>query len=313
MATKKKTTHSIPVAVRKETKATNGQATNVRLAVPKTYKIYIGGKFPRTESGRYLAAHGPEGQVVANICNSSRKDFREAVVVARNAFHGWSSTTAFNRSQILYRIGEVLEGRKAQFVAEQVSLGVSPVAAARDIEHAIDRLIYYAGWADKFQQVFSSVNPVSSSHFNFSMLEPTGVVTILAPDDNGLLGLVSVLAPVIVGGNTAIVLASEKQPLNAISFAEVLHTSDVPSGVVNILTGKAGELAAHFSSHMDVNAVVIARGDQALLNKVKDQAVVNIKRAINWQNLNLTAPSSCSPYMIADCQETKTTWHPVGI
>lgn len=314
MATKKKAAGPAVTRVKPATApSVNGHQKEERLPVLKTYKLYIGGKFPRTESGRFLAVKDPQGKLVANICNGSRKDFREAVVVARNAQHGWSSTTAFNRSQILYRIAEVLEGRKLQFVDEQVQLGVSRAAAERDVAASIDRLIYYAGWADKYQQVFSSVNPVSSSHFNFSILEPTGVVTVFAPNDEGLLGLVSVIAPVIAGGNTAIVLASEKQPLNAISFSEVLHTSDVPGGVVNILTGKASELMGHFSSHMDVNAVVVARGDAAFIGKVKDQAVRNVKRVAVWNHSNWTVAAAFNPYFIADCQETKTTWHPIGI
>jgi acyl-CoA reductase-like NAD-dependent aldehyde dehydrogenase len=284
-----------------------------RLPVQKTYKIYIGGKFPRTESGRFLRVDGPGGEHVANICFSSRKDFREAVVVARKAFESWSMVSAFNRSQILYRIAEMLEGRKTQFIEEQVALGTSAKVAEKDILDSIDRLIYYAGWADKFQQVFSSVNPVSSSHFNFSMLEPTGVVTAIAPDDKGLLGLVSIIAPVICGGNTIIVSASEKQPLNAISFAEVLNSSDVPGGVVNILTGKASELIGHYSSHMDVNAIIYARNDKAQENKIRENAVRNIKRSYTWYRADWAVADGANPYYILDCQETKTTWHPVGI
>jgi acyl-CoA reductase-like NAD-dependent aldehyde dehydrogenase len=314
MATKKKSNESATRAIaKKEPIAANGFHAPARLEVPKTYKLYINGKFPRTESGRFLAINNPQGKLVANICYGSRKDFRESVVAARNAFAKWSDTTAFNRSQILYRIGEVLEGRKEQFIQEQVQLGTSRPAAEKDVNAAIDRLIYYSGWADKYQQVFSSVNPVSSSHFNFSMLEPTGVVTILAPNDGGLLGLVSVVAPVIAGGNTVVVLASEKQPLNAISFSEVLHTSDVPGGVINILTGKVGELAGHFASHMDVNAIVVARGDAALVAKVKEQGVLNVKRVLLWNHADWTQSGAYNPYFIADCQETKTTWHPVGI
>ena len=211
--------------------------SGTRVPVDKTYKIYIGGKFPRTESGRYFTLDDADGAVIANLCRGSRKDFRNAVVAARNAFDGWSASSAYLRGQILYRIAEMLEGRSDQFVAELALQGLSKRKAKKEVESSIDRLIYYAGWSDKYQQIFSAVNPVSSSHFNFSVLEPTGVVSVIAPDDTSLLGLVSNIAPVIVGGNTCVVLASEALPLCAISFAEVLHASDVPGGVVNILTG----------------------------------------------------------------------------
>ena len=195
-----------------------------RVPVEKTYKIYIGGKFPRTESGRFFALQDQKGAVIANICRGSRKDFRNAVVEARKAVSGWSAASAYLRGQILYRIAEMLEGRHDQFVAELVLQGVSKRKAKNEVSATIDRLIYYAGWADKYQQIFSSVNPVSSPHFNFSVLEPTGVVSMLAPEDSSLLGLVSNIAPAIVGGNTCVVLASESMPLCAISFAEVLWT-----------------------------------------------------------------------------------------
>ena len=231
-------------------------AAEKRLPVAKTYKIFIGGKFPRTESGRYFALEDHKGAVIANMCRGSRKDFRNSVVAARQAQSGWAAASAYLRGQILYRIAEILEGRKAQFVEELMLQGNAPRAAEREVEESIDRLIYYAGWADKYQQLFSAVNPVSSSHFNFSVLEPTGVVSMIAPNDSGLIGLVSNVASVIVGGNTCIVLASEEQPLCAVSFAEVLQASDVPGGVVNILTGFRSELTEQFASHMDVNAVV---------------------------------------------------------
>ena len=231
-----------------------------RVPVAKTYKIYVGGKFPRTESGRYFALQDRKGNVVANVCRGSRKDFRNAVVAARKAQTGWAAASAYLRGQILYRIGEMLEGRREQFIAELIVQGATPASAAREVDAATDRLVYYAGWADKYQQVFSAVNPVSSSHFNFSVLEPMGVVGILAPDDSGLLGLVSNIAPAIAGGNTCVVLASELMPLCAVSFAEVPHASDVPGGVVNILTGYREELSPQFASHMDVNAVVFCDG-----------------------------------------------------
>ncbi|MDX1404935.1 MAG: aldehyde dehydrogenase family protein [Woeseiaceae bacterium] len=287
-------------------------ATGSRIPVSKTYKIYIDGKFPRTESGRYFTLEGGEGEVIANVCRSSRKDFRNAVVAARNAFANWSQASAYLRGQIVYRIAEMLEGRSEQFVGELILQGESKRAAQKEVAASIDRLIYYAGWSDKYQQIFSSVNPVSSSHFNFSVLEPTGVVSILAPDDSGLLGLVSNIAPVIVGGNTCVVLASEKMPLCAVSFAEVLHASDVPAGVVNVLTGHREELSEHFASHMDVNAVVFCDGDVEEARQIQDKAADNIKRVIDRVDTDWQDEAAQNPYLIKDTQETKTTWHPIG-
>ncbi|MDH5619868.1 MAG: aldehyde dehydrogenase family protein, partial [Gammaproteobacteria bacterium] len=218
-----------------------------RIPVAKTYKIYIGGKFPRTESGRYFPLEDRNGEVIANMCRGSRKDFRNAVVAARGAQAGWAKASAYLRGQILYRIAEMLEGRRDQFIGELKLQGATQRAAEQEVDLSIDRLIYFAGWADKYQQVFSAVNPVSSAHFNFSVLEPTGVVSILAPDDSSLLGLVSNIAPAIAGGNSCVVLASESKPLCAVSFAEVLHASDVPGGVVNILTGFRAELVEQFA------------------------------------------------------------------
>ena len=287
-------------------------ASGSRVPVDKTYKIYIDGKFPRTESGRYFALEDADGVVIANICRGSRKDFRNSVVAARTAFAGWSAASAYLRGQILYRIAEMLEGRSEQFVAELMLQGESKRHAQKEVEASIDRLIYYAGWSDKYQQIFSSVNPVSSSHFNFSVLEPTGVVALLAPDDSGLLGLVSNLAPVIVGGNTCVVLASEQMPLCAVSFAEVLHASDVPAGVVNILTGFRDELTEHFASHMDVNAVVYCDGDAEGAKQIQEQAANNIKRVIARVDTDWGEASAQNPYLIRQTQETKTTWHPIG-
>jgi len=283
-----------------------------RIPVDKTYKIYIDGKFPRTESGRYFALENSEGDVIANVCRGSRKDFRNSVVAARTAFADWSAASAYLRGQILYRIAEMLEGRMDQFVAELMLQGESKRHAQKEVEATIDRLIYYAGWSDKYQQIFSSVNPVSSSYFNFSVLEPTGVVALLAPDDSGLLGLVSNIAPVIVGGNTCVVLASEQMPLCAISFAEVLHASDVPAGVVNILTGFREELTQQFASHMDVNAVVYCDGDSEHAKDIQDQAADNIKRVIDRVDTDWGDESAQNPYLIKQTQETKTTWHPIG-
>jgi acyl-CoA reductase-like NAD-dependent aldehyde dehydrogenase len=286
--------------------------SGTRVPVAKTYKIYIDGKFPRTESGRYFALENSNGDSIANICRGSRKDFRDSVVAARAAFGGWSAASAYLRGQILYRMAEMLEGRSEQFVTELMLQGESKRRARNEVDASIDRLIYYAGWSDKYQQIFSSVNPVNSSHFNFSVLEPTGVVSILAPDDSGLLGLVSNIAPVIVGGNTCIALASEKMPLCAVTFAEVVHASDVPAGVVNILTGFREELTEFFASHMDVNAVVYCDGDADVGRAIQDQAADNIKRVIERVDTDWAADASQNPYLIRQTQETKTTWHPIG-
>lgn len=286
--------------------------TGQRIPVDKTYKIYIGGKFPRTESGRFFALEDGAGNVIANVCRGSRKDFRNAVVAARGAVSGWSGASAYLRGQILYRIAEMLEGRSEQFVAELVMQGESKRRAQKEVEASIDRLIYYAGWSDKYQQVFSAVNPVSSSHFNFSVLEPTGVVALIAPDDSSLLGLVANIAPVIVGGNTCVVLASEKMPLCAVSFAEVLHASDVPAGVVNLLTGFREELTEQFASHMDVNAVIHCDGDKETAKNVQILAAENVKRVIDRNDIDWSKENAADPYLIRQTQETKTTWHPIG-
>ena len=283
-----------------------------RVPVAKTYKIYIDGKFPRTESGRYFPLENSDGNVIANMCRGSRKDFRNSVVAARKAFPGWSSASAYLRGQIMYRIAEMLEGRSDQFVAELVLQGQSKRRAKKEVEATIDRLIYYAGWSDKYQQIFSAVNPVSSSHFNFSVLEATGVVSVLAPNDSSLLGLVSNVIPAIIGGNTCVVLASEKMPLCAVSFAEVLHASDVPGGVVNILTGYREELVGQFASHMDVNAVIFCDGDAEVARDIQEQAADNIKRVIARVDADWAKEKSQNPYLIKETQETKTTWHPIG-
>ncbi len=284
-----------------------------RLSVAKTYKIYIDGKFPRTESGRYFALEDSKGGVIANVCRSSRKDFRNAVVAARKAQPGWAKASAYLRGQVLYRVAEMLEGRRDQFIAELVLQGVGQRAAEKEVDLSIDRLIYFAGWADKYQQVFSAVNPVSSSHFNFSILEPTGVVSMLAPNDSGLLGLVSNVAPTIVGGNTCVVLASEKLPLCAVSFAEVLHASDVPGGVVNILTGHRSELTGQFASHMDVNAIIYCDADRKTAQSLQHAAADNIKRVVSRTRTDWFKSSAQHPYLIRDTQEVKTTWHPIGV
>ena len=282
-----------------------------RLEILKTYKIFIGGQFPRTESGRYYPLKNKNGDVITNICLSSRKDFRNAEVSARNAFGGWSGKSAFNRSQILYRIAEIMEGRKEQFISELVMQGRAAKSAKEEVELSIERMVYYAGWCDKYQQLFSSVNPVASSHFNFSVAEPTGVVAIIASEEKSLLGLVSAVAPVIAGGNTCVVLASESKPLCSVTFAEVLNTSDVPSGVVNILTGNSEELHCHFSSHMDVNAIVTYRNNRKEIKAIKENASLNVKRVFVYNDNSLESDKAESPYFIFDLQEIKTTWHPI--
>lgn len=281
-----------------------------RVAVLKTYKLYIGGQFPRTESGRYYKVLGKGNQVLANMCLASRKDVRNAVSAARKAQESWSGKTAYNRSQILYRMGEMLEGRKAQFIEELIALGSSQKAAVQEVEQSIDRCIYYSGWCDKYQAWSSSVNPVSSAHFNFSVPEPMGVVTMVAPEESGLLGLLSMVLPAIVGGNTVVVLASETKPLMAITLAEVLATSDLPGGVVNILTGSASELAEHMASHMDVNAIVYGRDDHAMWTQIAAWSSLNVKRSYHWKG-PWNKETAQNPYLILDLQEIKTTWHPI--
>lgn len=289
-----------------------------RLEVLKTYKIYIGGQFPRTESGRYYVAKNAAGKQLANVCLSSRKDFRDAVSAARNAVSGWSGKAAFNRGQILYRMAEMLEGRKSQFIDELMQQDLSKNKVEKEVTLTIDRLIYYAGWCDKYQQLFSAVNPVASSHFNFSVPEPTGVVSIIAPQNDlpagsqgSLLGLVSVIAPVIAGGNTCVVLASEKKPLCAVTFAEVLNSSDLPGGVVNILTGKPSELVSWFVDHMDVNATIYCENDSEIKKMMQDKAAQNVKRIFFYDKVKWYSNEGQSPYFIIDTQEIKTTWHPI--
>ena len=275
----------------------------------KTYKIFIDGNFPRTESGRYYV---PENKC-GNICLSSRKDVRNAVVAAGNAASKWQSATAFNKSQVIYRIAEILEGRKTQFVDELTKQGYKAKEAEKEVLTAIDRIIYYAGWCDKFTPVFSSVNPVATPHFNFTAPEAVGTVGILAPEKSGLLGLISAIIPVIVGGNTVVVLASESLPLCAITFAEVLNTSDVPSGVVNILTGKRSELSEHFATHMDIKALLYYGNDKKEITSIQKNAVNNLKRITIREENDLYNESHQTPYLIEDFLEMKTTWHPIEI
>ncbi len=284
-----------------------------RLAIQKTYKLYIGGKFPRSESGRFYAINDSKGSLIANMCLASRKDFRNAVVIARNAQSSWANSSALNKGQILYRIAEMLEGRKEQFIAELIAQGETAENAKNEVLLAIDRLVYFAGWSDKYQQFFSCINPVSSAHFNFSVLEPVGVVAVIAPEKQSLLGLISVIAPAIVGGNTVIVLASESKPLSAISFAEVLNSSDVPGGVVNILTGKKEELVNQFASHMDLNSIIYCGTDEQLILSISELASNNVKRTTFYKKNDWSSDSCESPYFIEKTQEVKTTWHPTEI
>ncbi len=290
----------------------------MRLSVQKTYKMFINGQFPRTESGRSLEMKDSKGKFLANICWGSRKDVREAVVAARKAFGGWAKKTAYLRGQILYRMAEMLEKRADEFVTEIVAMtGKTTIQARAEVEKSIDRLVWYAGWSDKFTPLFGTVNPVASSYFNFSVPEPTGVVGIVAPQQSPLLGLVSAIAPVIVSGNSCVVVASEKYPLCAISLGEVLVTSDLPAGVVNVVTGKGSELIPTMSKHMDVNALVDYRSDSVAFKSIQVDAAENVKRVVlhggitekGWYDDSATQ----SPYWIQECTELKTAWHPIGV
>jgi acyl-CoA reductase-like NAD-dependent aldehyde dehydrogenase len=263
-----------------------------RLPVRKTYKLYIGGEFPRSESGRTYEAQG------ANVARASRKDVRDAVRAARTAFPKWAGLTAYNRGQVVYRIAEMLEARRAEF-SELCS-------GSKEVDRAVDRLVWYAGWADKLSQVLGSSNPVAGPYFNFTVPEPTGVVGILAPEEPPLLGLVTRVAPAIVGGNAAVVVTSEGSPLAAVELAEVLATSDVPGGVVNLLTGRREELAPVLASHMDVNAIDLAGAD-GQSDELERLAADNVKRVVRGK------PDDQSPWDIADFLELKTVWHPIGV
>ena len=284
-----------------------------RLNVLKTYKLSIGGKFPRGESGRVVSASGPDGKSLGNYCVASRKDFREAVVAARKAQPGWAKATAYLRGQILYRAAEMLQMRSAELTAELSRAGQK--GAAAEVDACIDRIVHYAGWTDKYPQVFGAVNPVSTPHFNFTFPEPTGVVVVVCPDEPALLGLVSLVAPAILSGNTCIVLASEKTPLAAVTFAEVLATSDLPGGVVNTLTGSRAELAPHFASHMDINAIVDGAGDAAISAILRGGTALNMKRYAGrpLAPADWATEKAESPYWILDTVEMKTAWHPVGV
>jgi acyl-CoA reductase-like NAD-dependent aldehyde dehydrogenase len=283
-----------------------------RLPVRKTYKLYIGGAFPRSESGRSYPVLDASGAVLAHAAQASRKDVRDAVVAARKATTGWAGATAYNRGQVLYRVAELLEGRRDQFAAEvRAAEGGSLRAAEEQVDAAIDRWVYYAGWADKYAQVAGGTNPVAGPYFNFSIPEPTGVVGVIAPQDSSLLGLVSVLGPVLTTGNTAVVLAAESRPLPAVSLTEVLATADLPAGVVNLLTGVTGELAPWLAGHRDVNAIDlsgVAASDRAALQA---KAADNVKRVFVPASLDWSVEPGLA--RLGAFVETKTVWHPIGI
>jgi acyl-CoA reductase-like NAD-dependent aldehyde dehydrogenase len=278
-----------------------------RIPVLKTYKQFLGGAFPRSESGRSYVLRDAKGGPIANVCRGSRKDFRDAVVKAREAFGGWAARSGYLRGQILYRLAELVEGRRDQFIAELRQQGFLAAPARSEVDRAIELLIHYAGWGDKYTQLFSTVNPVGSPHFVFSVPEPTGVVAVFAPTESPLFGLVAAVAPIIVGGNTAIALASETKPLSSITFGEVCAAGDVPAGVVNILTGFRQELVAHMAGHMDVNAVVSCDGNPEDRKTIQVEASRNVKRVVFWDDADPENPAR-----IMEIQELKTTWHPVG-
>ncbi|MEU9082144.1 aldehyde dehydrogenase family protein [Streptomyces sp. NPDC048357] len=288
------------------------ESSSARLSVFKTYKLYVGGKFPRSESGRVYEVSDSKGNWLANAPLSSRKDARDAVVAARKAFGGWSGATAYNRGQILYRVAEMLEGRREQFVREVGEAeGLSKSKAGAVVDAAIDRWVWYAGWTDKIGQIVGGANPVAGPFFNLSTPEPTGVVTVIAPQNSSFLGLISVIAPVIATGNTAVVITSEKSPLPALSLGEVLATSDLPGGVVNILSGKAAEMGPHLASHQDVNAIDLAGADSALAKELEIAAADNLKRVLRPQPVDDWSADPGTSRMTAFL-ETKTVWHPTG-
>ena len=282
-----------------------------RLAVRKTYKLYIGGAFPRSESGRSYEVSTPDGRFLANAARASRKDARDAVVAARKAFPGWAGATAYNRGQVLYRVAELLEGRRAQFVAELRDSG-SPDPES-EVDAAVDRWVWYAGWSDKVTAVLGAANPVAGPYFDFSLPEPTGVVAVLAPQEAALLGLVSVLAPVIATGNTAVVVASQPRPLPAVTLSEVLATSDVPGGVVNLLTGMTAELAPWLASHRDVNAMDLTGADPGQAADLERAVADNVKRVLRAPAAEPDWTADPGTRRLSAFLETKTVWHPLGV
>ncbi|WP_432110328.1 aldehyde dehydrogenase family protein [Streptomyces sp. AA1529] len=293
--------------------ARTSPARGARLSVLKTYKLYVGGKFPRSESGRVYEVTDAKGQWLANAPRASRKDARDAVVAARKAFGGWSGATAYNRGQILYRVAEMLEGRREQFAAEVAAAeGLSKAKAQARTDAAIDRWVWYAGWSDKVAQVVGGGNPVAGPFFNLSTPEPTGVVAVLAPQNASLLGLVSVLAPVIVTGNTAVVVAAQDAPLPALSLAEVLATSDLPGGVVNVLSGGTAELARPLAAHQDVNAIDLAGADPEAATELERAAADNLKRVLRPAPEAVDWAAEPGLERMTAFLETKTVWHPIG-
>jgi acyl-CoA reductase-like NAD-dependent aldehyde dehydrogenase len=287
-----------------------------RLNVRKTYKLYINGEFPRTESGRFYAVTGKGGELLANACRGSRKDLRNAVAAARKAQGGWGGKTAYNRGQILYRIAEVCESRAAELADELRQQGSTAVEARKEVESVIDRWVYYAGWSDKYTQLFGSVNPVAGPYYNFTVPEPTGVVGVIAPEQPALLGLVSRIAPALVGGNTVIAVTSESRPLAAITLGEVFQTSDVPAGVINLISGLKTELVPWLASHMDVNALDTTGVALDSIAAVQNAAAENVKRVVHFDGTAIgwsDARRSQGPYAIFDFQESKTVWHPIGM
>lgn len=279
----------------------------MRIDVMKTYKLFIGGAFPRSESGRSYELRDKKGNFIANPALASRKDLRDAVVAAKGAFAGWSHATAFNRGQILYRMAEMLEGRTEQFVAEIKALeGVTESVARKQVQEAIDLWVWYAGWSDKISTTSGGTNPIAGPYYNFTIPEPLGVVGVIAEEKESLLGLTRGLAPVIAGGNTAVLIASEISPLSAITLAEVIATSDVPAGVVNILTGKKGELIPWLASHMEVDGIDISGADKKLDGEIKRAGTENLKRIHRFDK-------DVSLKRILSFMEYKTVWHPIGI
>ena len=284
-------------------------ANNGRLDVRKTYKMLIGGAFVRSESGRALDLEAPGGKWLGHVCRASRKDFRNSVVAARKAAEGWAGTSAYLKGQILYRAAEMLEGRASGFREVLQSIGLSSAAAKVEVSAAVDLLVYYAGWSDKYLQIFGSVNPVSSPHFNFSVTEPMGVVAYVAGEKRPLLDLVSGIAPIVVGGNAVIALSTGRSAVAAMELGEVLATSDIPHGVINLLCGLREELVGQMSSHMDVNALVVQGGDEKEHTASREACALNLKRYfLRDQGVKCDE----DPYRILDTVEIKTTWHPVG-
>jgi acyl-CoA reductase-like NAD-dependent aldehyde dehydrogenase len=285
-----------------------------RISVAKTYKLYVGGKFPRSESGRVYPVTDAKGKFLANAAHASRKDVRDAVVAARKAFPGWSAATAYNRGQVLYRVAEVLEGRRDQFIAEvSASEGLAPKKAESIVDAAIDRWVWYAGWTDKIASVLGSANPVAGPYFSFTVPEPTGVVGILAPQQSSLLGLVSVLAPVLATGSTAVVVSSAERPLPAITLSEVLATSDVPGGVANILTGRSAELGSWLASHGDVNALDPTGASPEDRPALAREAANTVKRVLTVPEAEPDWTAAPELSRLRRYLEAKTVWHPLGV